>query len=193
MNTVEIANAVGKDERTIRRWIKKLTDKMPVLADKMSVSTPMKPADYDLDETLAIIECGMGKNAAYMFRSNVSNNPPATNSLNTIASELKVQNENIMKMLNVIMDIQKSDHARINAIESKHDVLSIDDEVHYYTIMGYAKLCGADLDTSTSIAMSSKAKQLSKERNIEIRKVPDSRFGKLNAYHETVLHDVFQM
>ena len=64
MTTKEIAEAVGKEERTIRRWISKL----PGLTDKMSVSSPMNPADFLLEETCAIIETGMGKNAADLFR-----------------------------------------------------------------------------------------------------------------------------
>jgi len=39
MNVKEIAQAVGKDERTVRRWTKSVADKMSVVADKASVST----------------------------------------------------------------------------------------------------------------------------------------------------------
>lgn len=70
MTTKEIAQAVGKDERSVRRWIKKVADKMSVVADKMSASTSTYPADYTQDETLAIIETGMGKNAAAVYRMN---------------------------------------------------------------------------------------------------------------------------
>ena len=72
MTTKEIAEAVGKDERTVRRWIKAVADKMSVVKDKMSASSPVNPADYDLDETVAIIEYGMGKNAASLYRMNAS-------------------------------------------------------------------------------------------------------------------------
>lgn len=70
MTVKEIAGAVGKDERSVRRWVEKLADKMSVIADKMSVSSPMKPADYTLDETCAIIEEGMGVDVAAVFREN---------------------------------------------------------------------------------------------------------------------------
>jgi hypothetical protein len=97
MTVKEIAEAVGKDETNIRRWIKKfLTGKMPVrnevLDDKMSLrndvltgkmqlrtsiaekaehSSPENPADYDVEEVLLIIEAGLGKNAAGIFRANL--------------------------------------------------------------------------------------------------------------------------
>lgn len=70
MTTKQIAEAVGKEERTVRNWVKRLAEKMAAVAEKSSASSPMKPADYDLDETCAIIEAGLGKNAASLYREN---------------------------------------------------------------------------------------------------------------------------
>lgn len=70
MNTREIAQTTGRDERSVRRWVKKASDKMTVVADKMTASSPTHPADYNFDETLAIIEAGMGKNAAAIWKTN---------------------------------------------------------------------------------------------------------------------------
>ena len=81
MNTKEIASAVNKDERSVRRWVKKAADKMSVIADKMSVSTSTHPADFDLDETLLIIETGLGKNAAAVYASNAKDLQKPSNSL----------------------------------------------------------------------------------------------------------------
>jgi len=75
MNTREIASAVNKDERSVRRWINKASDKMSGLSDKMSGAEKTKiPADYDLEETCFIIEQGLGKNASEMFRANANFN-----------------------------------------------------------------------------------------------------------------------
>jgi len=74
MNTREIATAVNKDERSVRRWINKASDKMSGLSDKMSGAEKTKiPADYTLEETCFIIENGLGKNAAEIFRTNAVN------------------------------------------------------------------------------------------------------------------------
>jgi len=70
MTTKEIAKAVGKDERSVRRWVASVADKMSVIADKMTASNSTHPADYTLDETVAIIEKGLGKNASALFREN---------------------------------------------------------------------------------------------------------------------------
>jgi hypothetical protein len=86
MTVKEIAEAVGKDERSVRRWVQKvLTDKTSVrndvlndkmqlrtsIAEKAEHSSPEKPANYTPEETLLIIEAGLGKNAAGIFRANL--------------------------------------------------------------------------------------------------------------------------
>jgi len=78
MTTKEIAEAVGKSEKTVRTWTAKVAAKSATIAAKLAVSSPMKPADYDLDETVAIIAHGMGKNAADLYR--MSAKPPLQNS-----------------------------------------------------------------------------------------------------------------
>jgi len=70
MTTKEIGVATGKNERTIRRWIALASDKMSVVAAKMSDSTSAHPADFTIDEVLGIIEAGAGKEAAGIFRAN---------------------------------------------------------------------------------------------------------------------------
>ena len=69
MTTKQIAEAVGKDERSIQRWAKATGVKVSSIGDKVSsVQKTGRPADYTLEETCLIIEHGMGKNAADLFR-----------------------------------------------------------------------------------------------------------------------------
>lgn len=78
MTTRQIAESTGKDERTIQRWARKTAVKMSSIDDKLSsVQKIGKPADYDLSETIAIIETGLGKNAAMIYRQNAEQNRPA--------------------------------------------------------------------------------------------------------------------
>ena len=79
MTIKEIAKAVGKDDRSVRRWAAKLSGNMSNIQDKLSNALKTKePADFDFDETMAIIEKGMGKNAAYMFRQNAESRQPVS-------------------------------------------------------------------------------------------------------------------
>lgn len=70
MTTKQIAEAVGRDITTVQRWIKRLDGKMPSIDCKMQSSTSTNPADFDLEETIKIIEIGLGKNAASLYRQN---------------------------------------------------------------------------------------------------------------------------
>lgn len=77
MTTKEIAEAVGKDERSVQRWVKSLADKMSSVSDKLSVSSPNNPARWSLDEVCSIIQIGLGDSAASLFRENALRDIPA--------------------------------------------------------------------------------------------------------------------
>jgi predicted regulator of amino acid metabolism with ACT domain len=100
MTTKEIAQAVGKDERTVRRWVNRVADKMSGLSDKMSdAERTKKPADYTLEETIAIIEAGLGKNAAGIFRANTEK--PAIDTVSITA----IIRETITAMVPVLVEV----------------------------------------------------------------------------------------
>jgi hypothetical protein len=93
MTVKEIAAAVGKSEDSVQRWIKKILDqpqnavgineKNSLTSEKISLVNSIKekagskdgihPADYTFEETLLIIEVGMGKNAAGVYRASAVN------------------------------------------------------------------------------------------------------------------------
>jgi hypothetical protein len=99
MTVKEIAKAVGKDSTVITRWIQKIVhpnflDVHPKNLDvdmqnagvdlkkldvvnsiklKAGNKDPHNPADYTFEETLLIIETGMGKNAAGVYRASAAN------------------------------------------------------------------------------------------------------------------------
>jgi hypothetical protein len=83
MTTKQIAEAVGKPEKTVRTWASKAAAKSAEAAAKLAEAQRSggKPADWDIDETCAIIETGLGKNAASLFRENARHNMPATPAL----------------------------------------------------------------------------------------------------------------
>lgn len=69
MTTREIAEAVGKTERCVQGWAKRTGEKISSIGEKISsVGKSGRPADYDLEESCAIIETGMGRNAADLYR-----------------------------------------------------------------------------------------------------------------------------
>jgi MOSC domain-containing protein YiiM len=85
MTTKEIAEATGKTERSARNWANKAGEKNSSVAEKISSAGHGKAADFNQDETLAIIEAGLGKNAAGIFRANAEK--PDTTSITAIIRE----------------------------------------------------------------------------------------------------------
>jgi transposase len=73
MTTKQIAEAVGKPVRTVQDWVKELGAKSALISAKSASSSPMYPTDYTLSEVCQIIEEGMGKAAADVYRTNAVN------------------------------------------------------------------------------------------------------------------------
>ena len=73
MTTKEIGQAVGKQDQTVRGWIREVALKNNAIALKNNASTSSNPASYDLAETCIIIEHGMGTDVANVYRTNAAN------------------------------------------------------------------------------------------------------------------------
>lgn len=115
MNIKEISASVNKDESSVRRWVKKLSGKMPVIAGKMRASSPMNPADFDLEETLLIIKTGLGESAAYLYEQNAKNIQKPSDSL---LSQKEI--EMITKIVAVtVSETMKQLDGRVNVIEKR--------------------------------------------------------------------------
>lgn len=121
MTTKQIAEYVGKPEKTVRTWATKAGAKVAAMTAKMAVSHSSRPADWDLEETIAIIGTGMGANAAAMYRANAEKSTalPLTNALGdqAVGSTLTERDLQIISTI-VALTIQKLD-VRMSNIESR--------------------------------------------------------------------------
>jgi hypothetical protein len=108
MTIKEIAQAVGKDEGTVQRWIKKVlhtqnadvhtqnadVDRQNVEVESIRLKAgnrdPHHPADYTLNETLVIIEAGIGPEAAGVFRANAQQKAAGTLASPSTLRELRL-------------------------------------------------------------------------------------------------------
>ena len=70
MTVNEIAEVVGKKERTVHGWIKTISAKNAQISAKIAEArATSKPADYTQEETLAIIKEGMGDVPAGVYKA----------------------------------------------------------------------------------------------------------------------------
>ncbi|MGR4895826.1 Bro-N domain-containing protein [Stenotrophomonas sp. LARHCG68] len=65
-------------------------------------------------------------------------------------------------------------------------------ENKHFTVMGYANLIGVSVDIKAASTLGRRCAALSKERGTAITDVPDPRFGRVHAYHESILQEVLQ-
>lgn len=109
MNVKEIALAVNKKERSIHYWIEKVSaNNAQVRAKIAQASNDKKPADYNLEETCLIIEQGLGKNAAALFRSNAMEKK-SENNINNRLDRIEMVVEKLLQLqIDKNIDNQKS-------------------------------------------------------------------------------------
>jgi phage anti-repressor protein len=113
-----------------------------------------------------------------------------------IECEKKLNNLSPMEMVitsaQAIIRIEKEQaelSSRIEAIEAKQQAIT--DDFSYFTVLAYSKLNNINVDLSTATRLGKKATLLSREREVLIDKVRDSRFGQINAYQEQILNEIF--
>lgn len=179
MTTKQIAEAVGKEERTVRNWIKKMAVNNSAMAEKLSSSTSTYPADYDLQETCAIIETGLGKNAADLFRMS------ANVGIKQEDTRLDRLERMVEKLIVAVTTVTIAQQKQPLQIEQPY----VQD---YYSIMGYARTIGQIITTSEAVKLGKLCTYESHERDLEIRRIPDERYGFVGSYHHSVLKAVWQ-
>ncbi|EXI92404.1 MAG: putative phage-encoded protein [Candidatus Accumulibacter sp. BA-94] len=77
--------------------------------------------------------------------------------------------------------------SRVEAVESR---VSTQDSM-FYTVIGYAKRCGAFVDNARASVLGRLATRLSRERDYPMGKASDPRFGVVHTYHTDILQEVF--
>lgn len=74
-----------------------------------------------------------------------------------------------------------------------NQVKQIDIKQDYFSIKGYASKNGIHLAFSDALKLGREAAKISREREIEIRKVDDEQFGQVGSYHIDILREVFSL
>jgi predicted transcriptional regulator len=182
MTVREIADAVGKKERTVHNWVLKTSAKnAEVYAKIAEAREKSKAADYSLDQTLEIIETGMGKNAAGIYRASIKNNEKGNGDAITRSDLAAFGTTIVTEVMKQFLPLLQNQNKQIEFVQD------------YYTIKGYASKLGQQITFTEALNLGRIAGKLSREKNTEIRKVDDERFGLVNSYSVKVLEEVFQI
>lgn len=190
MTIRQIAEICGVDERTAQRWAVKAADKMPSVADKMSSAGHGKAAKFTLEETLAIIRAGGRHTLADLLAENARDQ--SSSGLAAAVRELvPAITAAVTTAIAPFMLRAPSGPGPIRQGELALPTASPAGE--YYTIKAYASLRGLRVNKNTAVTLGREASRLSRERNIEIRRVSDEEWGQINSYHVSILQEVFTL
>jgi hypothetical protein len=198
MTIKQIAEIANVAESTVRNWIgsAKSAEITAKIAEARKTSIA---AQFNLTETLAIIRAGHRFTLADLLEQN-ANNKTADHAL--LADEMKQFVKTLMVEMMPVMAAAIATAIKpipihptsIAAMRQPH--LSLPESTpsdDYYTIKGYGNIRGVKITKSVAISLGRDASRLSRMKNIEIRKSKDLEWGQVNAYHVTILQDIFTL
>lgn len=130
--------------------------------------------------------------AGYKVSSNAIEPTTPLELAQSMLDALKKQEAELAK-LNELAAVQKEinqeTQERLEGLEAEQERL-IYPGGRYYTAMGYANLKGVKLSLSDAIRIGKLASEFCRENQIEINRVADTKFGKINSYPESVLSEL---
>lgn len=181
MTIKELADYLELDESTVRKEIKK------ILPNKIKNGIKTKLSKEEVSIYIDARKVGIRGSEVSQDNTGASQN----NTIDNISFM-----ENMLKTLSVMASELKSQRNDIAALKQKQQLLEDQSSTitqDYYSILAYCKLHDIKITFSEAIAFGKTASKLSQEKEYEIRKIPDERFGKVNSYHIKILESVFAM
>ena len=98
---------------------------------------------------------------------------------------LKEQNENILKLNEVLTGQMFDVSAEIDNINSK-----LNNEIDRYTVIGYCSAHNIPMTRKEAAIIGSTCSRMCKKRNIPLESIADPRFGKVNTYPSELIAEV---
>lgn len=191
MTIKQIAEICQVDERTVRNWAGKAAEKSSAITEKSSVSTSTHPASFTLPETLAIIRAGNRSTLADLLQENAAKAEPQSTALvarDLIKEMIPAMTAAIATAITTAMSRTTSP---TNYRQSTLALPAASPNGEYYTIKGYGSMRGIHVNKTNAMILGREATRISRQKNIDVHKVPCEEWGVVNSYHISVLKEVF--
>lgn len=189
MTIKEIAKLTGKNKSTIGRWIEK--NQLQNAIDKLQNATNQNPANFTLNETIEILRAGkISESIVSLLKENAENK----NLLQLSKNNVQQQAEMIKMIIEPILDQQNKFNLKLlNEVKQiSNNQKQLEYKQDYYSIIGYANMKNIKIAFSDALRLGREAAKISKLKNLEVRRIPDERFGKVGSYHITILEEIFK-
>ncbi len=182
MTIKEICELVGCSDRTVRRKIKELFPSL--LKDKSKTILQKDEALLVVGELKATIK------KQIQYRQNAED---VRQNADLTSKNYKVNNQDLSIMFMAFMQQQQETNkillTMLQNIQPQPKQIELKQD--YYSIMGYANFKKQQVTFSDALSLGKQAVRLSNELGLEVRKIPDERFGFVNSYNITVLEKIF--
>ena len=192
MTIKEIAGICNVEKRTVELWAQKC-EKSSQICEKISQAYKTKiPAHFTLEETIIIIKAGGRSTLADLLQENAAKAEPPSTAL--VARDLI--KEMIPAMTAAIATAITTAMRQTSPLPVKYSQTSLplpaaSPDGEYYTIIGYGSMHGVNVNKTNAMILGREATKISRQKNIDIHKIPDERWGFVNSYHISVLQEVF--
>ncbi len=184
MTIKEISDFTGKNKSTVGRWVAKCNS---YISDKLQNATKEDPADFSLGDVEEILmNSSMSRDTVRILieNANYKNNLPTQSE--------KVDYEVIGKMIG--MAVSAAMQPVVNQLQSINTkALPEPVKEDYYTLTAYCSLNGYKINRSEMALHGKHLSASARERGLELKAVPDERWGKVNSYPVEVLDDHFRL
>jgi len=113
--------------------------------------------------------------------------------------QLPTQNEQVDRidrienMLNKLISVIATQVETTNKLLESTNQKQLEIIQDYYTIKGYASKLKVQLVYSEALKLGREAAKMSREKGIEIQKIPDANYDFVNSYHVSVLEEIFRI
>ena len=184
MTIKELIEFTNKSERTVRTWVKKANIvRYAETAQRIEI-------DYTIDEVEQILKAGsMSKDAVSILMQNATRSaliPEVNNGSMEIMSMFKMmmeQNQLFMTtILGEIKNLSKPNQLQIEA--PKED---------YFSLLAYCSLHHIKTNRSELAMHGRTLRKMALNLGLELKKIPDERYGEVNSYPIEILEDYFSV
>ena len=95
------------------------------------------------------------------------------------------------KQIQLLAEQNKVINTKLEDISDKlENIVGAND---YFTVVGFVNINKIKLPPKSENAVGRIAAKISKQRLIEVKKAPDSKYGTINSYREDVLHEAVEV
>jgi Rha family phage regulatory protein len=185
-----VSEKFGKDHKNVLRSIRELTCSQEFRQLNFAPSAFINSQNKEMPcyimtrDGFTFLAMGFTGKEAGKFKEDFIE---AFNKMETSLKQIKPDSDRLdrlEKMVENLIQLTTNVLSQPKSIEIKQD---------YYTILAYCRLNNIQITFSEAIQKGKIASKLSKENNIEMRNVPDERYGYVHSYFSDILKQTFQL